>query len=170
MKTHNMLVYAVENAEVGEIKRAAFRALTWLRAATIKESDTMARLETQAIDAYNDAHHFRAENPVTHLHEDKASVKTDKLKAFHFLQDHGKKGVSFVQLKSVRKRVSTKEHASLIQTAVEDELATEMKHDLEMNFNKIAPFGKEDNAKELEGAPGQGGEEPGHLGGRSGER
>ena len=129
----------------------------------------MARLETQAIDAYNDAHHFRAENPVTHLHEDEALVETDKLKAFHFLQD-GKKGVSFVQLKSVRKRVSTKEHASLIQTAVEDELATEMKHDLEVNFNKIAPFGKEDTAKELEGAPGQGGEEPGHLGGRSGER
>merc|ERR1740130_872530 len=28
--------------------------------------------------------------------------------------------------------------------APEDELAKEMTHDLEMNFNKIAPFGKED--------------------------
>eukprot|EP00971_Amphidinium_carterae_P185867 3689999-Amphidinium_carterae.1 len=25
--------------------------------------------ETQAIDAYNDAHHYRAENPLAHLHE-----------------------------------------------------------------------------------------------------
>merc|ERR1719393_151282 len=40
---------------------------------------------------------------------------------------------------------------SLIQIsqAPEDELAKEMTHDLEMNFNKIAPFGKEDTAKEL---------------------
>merc|ERR1719235_519272 len=38
---------------------------------------------------------------------------------------------------------------SLIQIsqAPEDELAKEMTHDLEMNFNKIAPFGKEDTAK-----------------------
>merc|ERR1719486_1588469 len=107
-KTQDTLVDAVENAEVAEIKRAVFRALTRLRAATIKEFDTIARLETQAIDAYNDAHHYRAENPLTHLHEDEAPVETDKLKSFHFLQD-GKKGVSFVQVKSVRKRVSTKE-------------------------------------------------------------
>jgi len=32
----------------------------------------------------------------------------------------------------------------------EDDLAKEMTHDLEMNFNKIAPFGKEDTAKELQ--------------------
>jgi len=69
-KTQDTLVDAVENAEVAEIKRAVFRALTRLRAATIKEFDTIARLETQAIDAYNDAHHYRAENPLTHLHED----------------------------------------------------------------------------------------------------
>ena len=37
--------------QVAEIKRAVFRALTRLRAATIKEFDTIARLETQAIDA-----------------------------------------------------------------------------------------------------------------------
>merc|ERR1719158_663945 len=71
-KTQDTLVDAVENAEVAEIKRAGFRALTRLRAATIKEFDTIARLETQAIDAYNDAHHYRAENPLTHLHEDEA--------------------------------------------------------------------------------------------------
>merc|ERR1712050_158510 len=34
--------------------------------------------------------------------------------------------------------------------APEDDLAQEMTHDLEMNFNKIAPFGKEDTAKELQ--------------------
>merc|ERR1719162_2311338 len=77
------LVDAVENAEVAEIKRAVFRALTRLRAATIKEFDTIARLETRAIDAYNDAHHYRSENPLTHLHEDEAPVETDKLKSFH---------------------------------------------------------------------------------------
>jgi hypothetical protein len=82
-KTQDTLVDAVENAEVAEIKRAVFRALTRLRAATIKEFDTIARLETQAIDAYNDAHHYRAENPLTHLHEDEAPVETDKLKSFH---------------------------------------------------------------------------------------
>eukprot|EP00408_Alexandrium_pacificum_P015908 CAMPEP_0171187388 /NCGR_PEP_ID=MMETSP0790-20130122/17296_1 /TAXON_ID=2925 /ORGANISM="Alexandrium catenella, Strain OF101" /LENGTH=228 /DNA_ID=CAMNT_0011652449 /DNA_START=73 /DNA_END=761 /DNA_ORIENTATION=- len=78
-KTQDTLVDAVENAEVAEIKRAVFRALTRLRAATIKEFDTIARLETQAIDAYNDAHHYRAENPLAHLHEDEAPVETDKL-------------------------------------------------------------------------------------------
>merc|ERR1712138_65755 len=127
-KTQDTLVDAVENAEVAEIKRAVFRALTRLRAATIKEFDTIARLETQAIDAYTDAHHYRAENPLTHLHEDEAPVETDKLKSFHFLQ-----------MKSVTKK-----------KAPEDELAKEMTHDLEMNFNKIAPFGKEDTAKELQ--------------------
>jgi hypothetical protein len=82
-KTQDTLVDAVENAEVAEIKRAVFRALTRLRSATIKEFDTIARLETQAIDAYNDAHHYRAENPLAHLHEDEAPVETDKLKSFH---------------------------------------------------------------------------------------
>jgi len=128
-KTQDTLVDAVENAEVAEIKRAVFRALTRLRAATIKEFDTIARLETQAIDAYNDAHHYRAENPLAHLHEDEAPVETDKLKSFHF----------FLQEKSVTNK-----------KAPEDELAKEMTHDLEMNFNKIAPFGKEDTAKELQ--------------------
>merc|ERR1719321_1525030 len=34
--------------------------------------------------------------------------------------------------------------------AAEHCAAKEMTHDLEMNFNKIAPFGKEDTAKELQ--------------------
>eukprot|EP00913_Durusdinium_trenchii_P031501 g29493.t1 len=68
---------------VAEIKRAVFRALTRLRAATIKEFDTIARLETSSIDAYNDAHHYRRENPLSHLHEDEAPVQTDKLTSFH---------------------------------------------------------------------------------------
>merc|ERR1719356_873478 len=49
-ETQNTLVDAVENAEVAEIKRAVFRSLTRLRAAAVKEFDTIARLETQAID------------------------------------------------------------------------------------------------------------------------
>merc|ERR1719235_1417504 len=51
-------------------------------------------------------------------------------------------GTSFSQLALRTRRF----HAS----APEDELAKEMTHDLEMNFNKIAPFGKEDTAKELQ--------------------
>ena len=41
------------------IKRAVFHVLTLLRAATIKEFDTFAWLETPAIDANNDAPHYR---------------------------------------------------------------------------------------------------------------
>merc|ERR1719440_2658295 len=47
-RTQDTLVDAIENAEVAEIKRSVFRALTRLRAAEIKEFDTIARLETQA--------------------------------------------------------------------------------------------------------------------------
>merc|ERR1719375_279906 len=82
-RTQDTLVDAVENAEVAEVKRAVFRALTRLRAASIKEFDTIARLETQAIDGYNDAHHYRAENPLTYLHSAEAAVKQDKYTSFH---------------------------------------------------------------------------------------
>merc|ERR1719487_2042675 len=58
-KTQDTLVDAAENAEVAEIKRAVFRALTRLRAATIKEFDTIARLETQVSDEHNVAHRYR---------------------------------------------------------------------------------------------------------------
>lgn len=82
-RTQDTLVDAVENAEVAEIKRAVFRALTRLRAASIKEFDTIARLETQAIDEYNDAHHYRAENPLSYLHADEPQVTEDKFTSFH---------------------------------------------------------------------------------------
>ena len=53
-------------------------------------------------------------------------METDKLKSFHFLQD-SKKGVSLVQIRSPRKRVSTAEYPSLTQKkAPEDELAKEI--------------------------------------------
>ena len=81
--TQDTLVDAVENAEVAEIKRSVFRSLTRLRAATIKEFDTIARLQTQALDAYNDAHHYRGENPLEHIHSDEAPVETDKQESFH---------------------------------------------------------------------------------------
>merc|ERR1719479_528783 len=82
-RTQDTLVDAVENAEVAEIKRAVFRALTRLRAAEIKEFDTIARLETQAIDEYNDNHHYRAENPLDYLHSSESAVATDKYTSFH---------------------------------------------------------------------------------------
>eukprot|EP00418_Pyrodinium_bahamense_P083449 CAMPEP_0179069278 /NCGR_PEP_ID=MMETSP0796-20121207/30426_1 /TAXON_ID=73915 /ORGANISM="Pyrodinium bahamense, Strain pbaha01" /LENGTH=204 /DNA_ID=CAMNT_0020766341 /DNA_START=70 /DNA_END=684 /DNA_ORIENTATION=- len=82
-RTQDTLVDAVENAEVAEIKRAVFRALTRLRAAEIKEFDTIARLETQAIDEYNDAHHYRAENPLGYLSDNEPKVSSDKYTSFH---------------------------------------------------------------------------------------
>lgn len=82
-RTQDTLVDAVENAEVAEVKRAVFRALTRLRAASIKEFDTIARLETQAIDEYNDAHHYRAENPLNYMHSDEPPVPEDKYQSFH---------------------------------------------------------------------------------------
>ena len=42
--------------EVTEITRAVSRALTRLCAATIEEFEMITRLETQAIDTYNNAH------------------------------------------------------------------------------------------------------------------
>jgi len=81
--TQDTLVDAVENAEVAEVKRAVFRSLTRLRAASIKEFDTIARLETQAFDEYNDAHHYRAENPLDYLHSSEPKVKEDKYTSFH---------------------------------------------------------------------------------------
>merc|ERR1711976_1060588 len=82
-RTQDTLVDAVENAEVAEIKRAVFRALTRLRAAEIKEFDTIARLETQAIDEYNDNHHYRDENPLSYIHTSEEAVPTDKFTSFH---------------------------------------------------------------------------------------
>mmetsp|Transcript_92626 Transcript_92626/g.146434 ORF Transcript_92626/g.146434 Transcript_92626/m.146434 type:complete len:262 (-) Transcript_92626:73-858(-) len=82
-RTQDTLVDAIENAEVAEIKRSIFRALTRLRAAEIKEFDTIARLETQAIDEYNDNHHYRAENPLDYIHSSEEAVKTDKYTSFH---------------------------------------------------------------------------------------
>ena len=58
-RTQDTLVNAVENAEVTEIKRAVFRALTRLRAAEMKEFDTIARLETQITNENNE--NFRHE-------------------------------------------------------------------------------------------------------------
>jgi len=82
-RTQDTLVDAVENAEVAEIKRAVFRSLTRLRAAQIKEFDTIARLETQAIDEYNDNHHYRKENPLQYLHSDEPTINEDKYTSFH---------------------------------------------------------------------------------------
>merc|ERR1719356_1109917 len=82
-RTQDTLVDAVENAVVAEMKRAVFRALTRLRAAEIKEFDTIARLETQAIDEYNDNHHYRAENPLDYIHSGEPVVASDKYTSFH---------------------------------------------------------------------------------------
>merc|ERR1719236_174755 len=82
-RTQDTLIDAIENAEVAEIKRSVFRALTRLRAAEIKEFDTIARLETQAIDEYNDQHHYRKENPLEYMSHDEPRVAEDKYVSFH---------------------------------------------------------------------------------------
>lgn len=82
-RTQDTLVDAIENAEVAEIKRSVFRSLTRLRAAEIKEFDTIARMETQAIDEYNDNHNFRKENPLSYIGDGEAPVPDDKLTSFH---------------------------------------------------------------------------------------
>jgi len=82
-KTQDTLIDAIENAEVAELKRSVFRSLARLRAATMKEFDTIARLETQAIDEYNDNHHYRSENPPEHLSGGEPAVQADKQAAFH---------------------------------------------------------------------------------------
>mmetsp|Transcript_77108 Transcript_77108/g.121770 ORF Transcript_77108/g.121770 Transcript_77108/m.121770 type:complete len:172 (-) Transcript_77108:115-630(-) len=82
-RTQDTLVDAIENAEVAEIKRSVFRALTRLRAAEIKEFDTIARLETQAIDEYNDQHHYRSENPLDYISKGEPRVAEDKYTSFH---------------------------------------------------------------------------------------
>ena len=75
-------------AEVVEIERAVFRALTRLRA-TIKEFDTIARLETPAIDACNHAHHYRGDDDSeVNFNEFAPSGKEDSAKEF---QDHAAK-------------------------------------------------------------------------------
>ena len=51
--------------------------------ATIKGCETIARLETRAIDAYHDTHQYRGEDSLADLHEDETPVETDKLKSFH---------------------------------------------------------------------------------------
>merc|ERR1719443_1571090 len=82
-RTQDTLVDAIENAEVAEVKRAVFRSLTRLRAAEIKEFDTIARLETQAIDEYNDNHAYRKENPIEYLSANDPKVTEDKYTSFH---------------------------------------------------------------------------------------
>mmetsp|Transcript_22545 Transcript_22545/g.41120 ORF Transcript_22545/g.41120 Transcript_22545/m.41120 type:complete len:164 (-) Transcript_22545:65-556(-) len=82
-RTQDTLVDAIENAEVAEIKRSVFRALTRLRAAEIKEFDTIARLETQALDEYNDNHHYRGENPLQYISSAEPRVPEDKYISFH---------------------------------------------------------------------------------------
>merc|ERR1719506_3318272 len=82
-RTQDTLVDAIENAEVAEIKRSVFRALTRLRAAEIKEFDTIARLETQAIDEYNDNHQYRKENPLEYISTNEPKVGEDKFTSFH---------------------------------------------------------------------------------------
>jgi len=82
-KAQDGLIDAIETAEVAEIKRAVFRALSRLRAAQLKEFDTIAKLETQMIDEYNDNHHHRREAPASDLAGQEDPAQADKAAALH---------------------------------------------------------------------------------------
>lgn len=58
-RAEDTLVDAVELAQVSEMKRVVFRALSKLRAAQIQEFDAIAKLQTGAIDDFNDHLNFR---------------------------------------------------------------------------------------------------------------
>mmetsp|Transcript_20086 Transcript_20086/g.53858 ORF Transcript_20086/g.53858 Transcript_20086/m.53858 type:complete len:239 (+) Transcript_20086:94-810(+) len=73
-KTQDTLVDAVENAEVAEIKRAVFRALTRLRGAAITSFDGIARSQTGNIDEYNKRHRWRDTHPLHHLADEESDV------------------------------------------------------------------------------------------------
>mmetsp|Transcript_107102 Transcript_107102/g.218480 ORF Transcript_107102/g.218480 Transcript_107102/m.218480 type:complete len:108 (+) Transcript_107102:2-325(+) len=73
-KTQDTLVDAVENAEVAEIKRAVFRALTRLRGAAITSFDGVARSQTGNIDQYSKEHKWRSSHPLHHLAQEESDV------------------------------------------------------------------------------------------------
>mmetsp|Transcript_19504 Transcript_19504/g.61355 ORF Transcript_19504/g.61355 Transcript_19504/m.61355 type:complete len:338 (+) Transcript_19504:1099-2112(+) len=81
-RTQDTLVDAVENAQVAEIKRAVFRSMGRLRYAQIKEYDTIARIQTENIDDYNDKHTYRNENPLHYLDEEEGPIDQDKYATF----------------------------------------------------------------------------------------
>jgi len=82
-RTQDTLVDAFENAQLAEIKRSVFRSLGRLRSAQVREYDTIAKLETQAIDEYNDHHVYREENPLHYLSDEEEPVESDKFATFH---------------------------------------------------------------------------------------
>mmetsp|Transcript_75964 Transcript_75964/g.235208 ORF Transcript_75964/g.235208 Transcript_75964/m.235208 type:complete len:296 (-) Transcript_75964:161-1048(-) len=81
-RTQDTLVDALENAQVAEIKRSVFRSLGRMRFAQIKEYDTIAKLQTDNVDQYNDVHAYRSENPLTHLSEEEGPIDQDKYATF----------------------------------------------------------------------------------------
>jgi len=82
-RTQDILVDAMENAEVAEVKRTVYRTLTRLRSAQVKEYDTIARREIEAVDKYNDIHDYRSENPLSYLDGIEKSIYEDKFFSFH---------------------------------------------------------------------------------------
>lgn len=65
-RSEDTLVDSIELAQVSEMKRVVFRALSRLRSAQIHEFDSIAKLQTGAIDDFNDHLNFRAQYGVNH--------------------------------------------------------------------------------------------------------
>lgn len=82
-RTQDVLVDAMENAEVAEVKRTVYRTLTRLRSAQVKEFDWIARQQVEAVDEYNDRHQYRVEHPLKYLDWPEKSIYEDKFRSFH---------------------------------------------------------------------------------------
>merc|ERR1719433_2155239 len=98
--------------------------------------ENLCRRQTAALFQKLDAKIHNQSYPVP------MNLTTDTKKKLHRVNDTKPRSHSFLQRSERERNVHVQ--------APEDELAKEMTHDLEMNFNKIAPFGKEDTAKELQ--------------------
>ena len=80
-RTQDTLVNVVENAEVTEIKRSVFPALTRLRATETKEFDVIARLETLTTEENNEtfrhetvSHEFRTRCLLPHKQTSRSTL------------------------------------------------------------------------------------------------
>jgi len=69
-RSEDTLVDSIELAQVSEMKRVVFRALSKMRAAQISAFDEIAKRQTGSIDDFNDHHNFRGQFGVNYTAEE----------------------------------------------------------------------------------------------------
>mmetsp|Transcript_59665 Transcript_59665/g.177531 ORF Transcript_59665/g.177531 Transcript_59665/m.177531 type:complete len:349 (+) Transcript_59665:56-1102(+) len=82
-RTQDTLVDAIENVQMAEIKRTVFRSLARLRTAQIREFDTIARLQFENINDFNDKLEYSKNDMPISIPEDERPVTEDKYASFH---------------------------------------------------------------------------------------